>query len=271
VLTVANFNMHCGIDGWGRPFDFVAACAALEADVLVLEETWLPDRAGDEGQAHDVARALGYEPFTCPLGEGRRIQAQPAATDTWMPRPGMANRNKSLYFHCIRPLPAATVALPRYQEAEPGTLGIAILVRGPVTVDGTKTLHLPQLRRDQIRRAALVIDVTVDGRPLSLAGTHMSHIHMGSYRHWMALRKRLATEARPETVLSGDMNLWGPPVRAFMTGWHRAVKGPSWPSHRPHSQIDHILVRGQIRVVSGEVMPDGGSDHRPVRARLEVS
>jgi endonuclease/exonuclease/phosphatase family metal-dependent hydrolase len=87
----------------------------------------------------------------------------------------------------------------------------------------------------------------------------------------MALRKRLATEARPETVLAGDMNLWGPPVRAFMTGWHRAVKGPSWPSHRPHSQIDHILVRGQIKVVSGEVMPDAGSDHRPVRARLELA
>ena len=29
VLTVANFNMHAGVDGWGRPFDPIAACAAL--------------------------------------------------------------------------------------------------------------------------------------------------------------------------------------------------------------------------------------------------
>ena len=27
VLSIANFNMHCGMDGWGRPYDYVAAIA----------------------------------------------------------------------------------------------------------------------------------------------------------------------------------------------------------------------------------------------------
>ena len=66
------------------------------------------------------------------------------------------------------------------------------------------------------------------------------------------------------------MNTWGPLVRTFMPGWHRAVVGRTWPSWRPHSQIDHILVRGSLRSVSSAVLPHAGSDHRPVRAELEV-
>ena len=64
------------------------------------------------------------------------------------------------------------------------------------------------------------------------------------------------------------MNLWGPPVRALLPGWRLAVTGRTWPSWRPHSQIDHILVRGRLKVGSGTVLPPAGSDHRPVRAEL---
>ncbi len=66
------------------------------------------------------------------------------------------------------------------------------------------------------------------------------------------------------------MNTWGPLVRRFLPGWHRAVIGSTWPAWRPHSQIDHILCAGVARVVDGSVCPDFGSDHRPVRARLEL-
>ena len=106
------------------------------------------------------------------------------------------------------------------------------------------------LRADRVNRAALVVDVTVAGRPISVAGTHMSHLHMGSHRNWAELRRQLRTEARPDAVLAGDMNTWGPLVSRFMPGWHRAVIGPTWPTWRPHSQIDHILVRG-ARVAGG--------------------
>jgi len=271
VLTVANFNMHCGMDGWGRPFDFLGACAALDADVLMLEEVWEPESgAGSGGQAEQIAAALGYRAVTCGLAEGRRIRPQPGATDAWMPRPSFAHRNKALYLESQRPLPAGVKKMVRHLEAEPGRWGMAMLVRTALTVDGTRTLHLPKLRRDLVRRAALVVDLTVDGVALSVVGTHMSHLHMGSHRHWSVLRKLLRAEARPDAVLVGDMNLWGPPLRAFMPEWHRAVKGPTWPADKPHSQIDHILVRGALRAVAGEVMPDAGSDHRPVRARLSL-
>jgi endonuclease/exonuclease/phosphatase family metal-dependent hydrolase len=138
-------------------------------------------------------------------------------------------------------------------------------------VEDVRVLSMGQLPADPIRRAALVVDLTVEGRPLSVAGTHMAHIHFGAHRNWAELRRLLRAGAREDALLAGDMNTWSPMVRFFMPGWRRAVAGATWPTWRPHSQIDHILLRGPaLRAVSGEVLPHTGSDHRPVRARLEV-
>ena len=113
------------------------------------------------------------------------------------------------------------------------------------------------------------VDITDALRhPISVVGTHMSHLHMGSHRNWAELRRQLRTEARPDAVLAGDMNTWGPLVHLFMPGWSRAVIGRTWPTWNPHSQIDHILVRGSLRIDSGAVLAAAGSDHRPVRAEL---
>jgi len=82
VLSIANYNMHCGMDGWGRPYDYVAAIAALDADVVVLEEAWTV--AGDDtgGQSAEAARHLGYQIEAHTLGSGRRIRPQPATATT---------------------------------------------------------------------------------------------------------------------------------------------------------------------------------------------
>jgi endonuclease/exonuclease/phosphatase family metal-dependent hydrolase len=267
VLTVANFNTHAGVDGWGRPFDLTAVCGSLGADVLVLEEAWHTD--GDElGQADQIAGSLGYQLVACTLAEGRRARPDPRATDRWMPRLGFRRGNNSLFFGGERPLSAGVLSSPRYLEGEAGSWGIAVLVRPELTIEDSRTLHLPRLSRDRVRRAAIVVDLTVEGRPLSVIGTHMSHLHMGSHRHYALMKELLHSEARPDAVFMGDMNLWGPPVRAFLPEWHRAVKGRTWPTWNPHSQIDHILVRGAVEIRSGEVLPDAGSDHRPVRAVL---
>ena len=271
VLSVANFNMHAGIDGWGRPFDVVAVCAAFDVDVLVLEEAWTTDTEGlGSGQAEQIAAALGYQVTTCALAEGRRPLPLPTTSDRWRPRLGFRVDRRSLYLGSVRPLSAAERASPRYQQGEPGSWGIAILTRGDVPVEGARVVHLPPLPRDRVRRAAIVVELTKEGVPLSVVGAHMSHLQYGSHRHYAALRDLLRTEARPDAVLLGDMNLWGPPVRAFLPEWHRAVKGRTWPAWHPHSQIDHILVRGALRVCSGEVLPAVGSDHRPVRAELAL-
>jgi endonuclease/exonuclease/phosphatase family metal-dependent hydrolase len=269
VLSIANYNMHCGMDGWGRPYDYVGAIASLDADVIVLEETWT--RAGDEngGQSAEAARRLGYQIAAYTLGEGRRIRPQAETPDTWRARAFWSHRNKALYMDSMRAQPAKVQAMARWQEAEPGSLGIAVLVRPELPIEASRIVHLHPLRADPVRRAAIVVDLTIDGRPISVAGIHMSHLVHGSPRSFAELRRSLRTEARPDAVLAGDMNAWGPLVQLFLRGWRRAVKGPSWPTWRPHSQIDHILVRGVLRPVAGGVLPHAGSDHRPVRVELE--
>ncbi len=106
MLSIANYNMHCGMDGWGRPYDYVAAIAALDADVIVLEEAWTT--AGDEGggQSGEAARSLDYQIAAHVLGAGRRISPQQEAPSSWRARPVWRDQNKPLYMDGVRPLPA---------------------------------------------------------------------------------------------------------------------------------------------------------------------
>ncbi len=269
MLSVANFNMHCGMDGWGHPFDHVAAIAALDADVVMVEESWTADGA-PQGQAEAAAAALGYRALTHTIGRGRRITPQERRGETWGGRPVWSVRNRTLYLEGVRQFSPKVRSLPRYCDAEPGTFDIAVLVRSGIAVEATQLVPMRVLRADLVERAALVVDLTVEGRQISVVGTHMSHLLAGSHRNWTDLRTALRTAARPDAVLAGDMNTWGPLVRLFMPGWRRAVRGRTWPAWRPHSQIDHILVRGSLRAISGAVLPDAGSDHRPVRAEIDL-
>ena len=67
------------------------------------------------------------------------------------------------------------------------------------------------------------------------------------------------------------MNMWSWAIdRLAPAGWRRAVRGRTYPSPRPHSQTDHILVTPPVTVVGAEVVRQVMSDHRPVRARLRV-
>ena len=270
MLTIVNYNMHCGMDGWGRPYDYVAAIESFEADVVVLEESWTV--AGeDDGQAERTAARLGYQVVTHPIGEGRRIRPQAGAPDTWLARPTWVEHNKALYMDGVRPQPRRVRAMDRWRDAEPGSWNVAVLVRPDWVMEDVRVLTMGVLPADRVRRAALVVDLTVEGRPLSVVGTHMAHIHFGAHRNWAELRRLLRSAAREHAVLAGDMNTWSPVVRFLLPGWRLAVAGRTWPTWRPHSQIDHILLRGPaLRAVSGEVLPHAGSDHRPVRATLEV-
>lgn len=264
-LVVANFNVHAGIDGWGRPFDVVAACRRIDADVLVLEETWMPDDG--PGLAATVGAALGYRIVEHALAGGRRAGPHPGADHRWMRPLDWRGSSHAIYLDSERPLGSRVVRSQRFAEATPGRWGIAVCSRLPVA--RSEVVDLGHLPRDRSRRAAIVVDVTVGEHRLAVVGTHMSHLSYGSPLHFLRLNRLLDERCgnRP-AVLAGDMNLWGPPVTAFFRRWRRALRQRTWPAWRPHSQVDHILVRGPVRVLGADVLPMDGSDHRPVRARL---
>lgn len=238
-LTIASYNIH-----WGRgphrfgnaPFDVVAACRRLDADVLVLQESWAPD--DDLSDHHRVADALGMV-VACDVSLARAVIE---------PQPRVVRRERT--------------------GGAGGTGGWHLVALSRVPVRSTSVEPLPHLWFDHSDRAVLALEVEVDGSSLPVRGTHLPHLEYGAHLSTRGLRRALPPTDGPAAFI-GDMNMWGWTIdRMVPQGWRRAVRGKTWPSHRPHSQIDHLLITPSVQVVWGEVGPDLGSDHLPIRARL---
>jgi endonuclease/exonuclease/phosphatase family metal-dependent hydrolase len=236
-LTLASYNIH-----WARgrrqagypPFDVVEAARRLDADVLVLQESWAPD---DGPADHErIADALGLEVVcTTSLARARRD-------------------------------PEPKVLGPASMAGGDGGWHLAALARVPVT--GASVEPLPHLWFDHADRAVLAFDAVVDGSPLHVRGTHLPHLEYGAHLSTRGLRRTLPPVDEPGAFI-GDMNMWGWTIdRMVPAGWRRVVRGKTWPSNRPHSQIDHLLVTSAVEALWQEAGPDLGSDHLPIRARL---
>ncbi len=235
-LTLGSLNLHMGRGpgGHAAPFyDVVTACKEIDTDVLVLQEAWVPD--ADEGDVVAVAAALGY------TVAGTFAVARASCHDQ------------------VR-------LVAREGPAGDGDWVVAVLSRLPVIASDVVAVG-PQLPRDPGRRA--VVRAVVDaGAPFTVVGTHLPLLKDPVWRLAPALRTALPGPDRP-AAFAGDMNMWGWCAdRLAGPGWRRAVRGRTYPAHRPHSQTDHILVNAPVEVVAAEVVPQVRSDHRPVRARL---
>jgi len=268
MVSIASYNLHGGIDAWGRPFDAVESVRALGADVIMLQECWTP--AGQPGIAAEIAAAIGGTSHQVDLASGRRALPHPKAPAAWQRRRSFVDGDHSLYLDSEMPMRASTRASTRYAMAEPGAWGLAIVSKLPIR--STSVVPLGRLRRDRATRAILVAHLDLDGTPMTAVAVHMTHLTYGSPRHFARLRRELRGLGGPTsaTVVGGDMNLWGPLVTAQLPGWHRAVTGRTWPSWGPHSQLDHLLVGRGFRVIGSRVGEDQSSDHLPVIARLQL-
>lgn len=153
----------------------------------------------------------------------------------------------------------------------PGVWCLSIATRLPVL--DRRELPMGKAFRDPAGpRTALQIDLEVDEQRVHLVGVHTSSkLYYGApLVHMARLRGQLPRDDGP-AIVAGDFNFWGPGVVASLRdGWRRTVRGRTWPAHRPHSQIDHILVNDAVKCIEAEVLPAFGSDHRAVRARLAV-
>lgn len=268
---MASFNTHAGMDGWGRRYDLTDACRTLDADVIVLQETFAPLQGAS--QADELAAELGYTPVELPLARAWRRQEGIEGGAGWEPRKVLPTTEKALQVG-RRVDDAKRADLANYEE---GTWGLSVLSRPRVVT--TETLQLGRLKRDFTRRGALVVELAVE--PVAAApappqggegnftviGTHAAHLSVGSPLQIRLLHRQLPRDGSP-AALAGDMNLWGPPLSLLLPGWTRAVRGRTWPAWRPHSQPDHVLVNRAVTVVSGEVVHAGNSDHLAVRVQL---
>jgi endonuclease/exonuclease/phosphatase family metal-dependent hydrolase len=237
-VRLATFNTHYGVQPTRRPpaaqYDLEGALASFDADVVVVQELWRPDRR--RGRIDVAAEQLGYDLLYEATG--------PASDDhRW----------------------------PRITRSGTGESGIAVLSRLPARRIGAPVVG-PTVGDPAPRRTALDVEVDLgrgeseDGkRALRIIAVHLtSRLPYGPPSQLRRLARQLPPAGTPAAVV-GDCNLWGPGVVSLLPGWQRAVRGRTWPAHAPHSQIDHVLVRpADVAVHDARVLNDVGSDHRPV-------
>ena len=238
-FTVAAFNAHWGVGRHGPfhgvRFDVARIVRGFDADLVVVPETWRDENGVG---TLDELRDEGYHVDTVELMRMKR-------------RPRRRNSARSS-------VPFA------------GTWELAVCSRFPVL--DRRLIAMGVAPGDPAGlRHALALTVAIAGEPVELVGLHVSSKvwRLAPVRHVLNLRKGLP-EGGPQ-ILAGDFNFWGPPLGAVLPGWRRAVHGRTFPSRHPHSQIDHVLVRGGLQVLGGDVLAQTPSDHRPIRARLQLT
>jgi endonuclease/exonuclease/phosphatase family metal-dependent hydrolase len=261
AISVASFNIHGGVDGWGRPFDVLDACRALDADVIVLQEN--TKRPGAASIATTVGRALGYAVVEVPFTAVQVVASPTAgpAEQRWGPRFLWPAVRAIRYPDRGSPVWHRTTRGERDLDWESAELGLAVLSR-IVAVD--RSISLPKLISDPSRRSAISLEVGEGAGTLRVVGVHFGHLTHGSIVQMRALARAVRTG--PPTVLVGDMNAWGPVVRTALPSFRRAIRQPTWPSWRPRHQIDHFLVSPDVSVAEANVLAPLGSDHLPIRA-----
>jgi endonuclease/exonuclease/phosphatase family metal-dependent hydrolase len=143
-----------------------------------------------------------------------------------------------------------------------GSLGLAILSRVPWREYRLLGLGGPAGDRGG-ERLAQIVELTLDGHEaVRVVNTHLTY--RLAYGPGQLLRLIRGLGPGVPTVIGGDLNMCRPTI-GLAAPYRTAVRGRTWPAHRPVAQIDHLLAGPGVEVLRPEVLPDAGSDHRPVR------
>lgn len=265
-MRVATFNLHAGVDGWGRPTRVLDLVKELDADVLILPELWRADDGPDFYE--DLSTSLGMEGAFAPLARAERVTSGEGHS-SWQPRLAHFIGERGLFFREHRELTKDQLARRALIEHfETGTWGLGLLTRLPI--EDINVIPLGRLPREKVTRALIVARLLDGERPFYALAVHGAHISHGSYRQYRRIGEiARALEPGVPVVVAGDFNCWRPLLRVLFPGWRTLARGRTWPAQRPHSQIDHILGRGPW-VARRSFTRDGGSDHLALIADIEL-
>jgi endonuclease/exonuclease/phosphatase family metal-dependent hydrolase len=234
---VASLNLHCGFGFFGQPFDIAAAVCQLDADVVCVQESWLP--IADDATPDPLAEAAAKLGATV----SRQVMSRPHSLSL----PGISS------------------------TGGPGELAIAVLSALPVT--DYAVIELGVAPADEIPRFAQVVTLKLaGGTSVRVVNTHLTH-RLTSPIQLRRLQQRLrpagAQSRQLPTTIVGDLNM-PRPATALSLEYAATVRGKTWPATRTLMQLDHVLVDRSLTVMESAVLPSAGSDHLPIRARLRV-
>jgi endonuclease/exonuclease/phosphatase family metal-dependent hydrolase len=254
-MRVATFNIlngrvptdqHVDLDGFRR------AIRQLDADVLGLQEV---DRNQHRSDNADLT-AIAAEAMDAP--EHRFVAAlsgSPGAT--WVAATGEEQPDAAAYGVAL--LSRFPVHGWRVARLAPVPVRVPMMFRGRMR---------PELVRDE-PRVAVLADIESPEGPLTVATAHLSFIDWWNGRQLRRLMADVAGEDGP-FVLTGDLNM-GPTRARRLTRMRSAVDAPTFPADSPGQQIDHILLRGGVRALSGEAVPLPVSDHQALAVELTLT
>ncbi len=266
-MRVATFNLHAGVDGWGRPTRVLEVVKGLDADVLILPELWRADEGPDFYE--DLSVSLGMRGGFAPLASGERVTSGEGPA-SWQPRLAHFVGERGLFFQEHRELTRdqrANRAL--VERVELGTWGLALLTRLPL--EDLRVIPLGRLPRERVTRALVVARLRDGDRPFYALAVHGAHISHGSFRQYRRINQIVSTlEPGVPVLVGGDFNCWRPLLRIIFPHWRTLARGRTWPATHPHSQIDHILGRGPWRSLQSFTR-DGGSDHLALIAEVDLT
>lgn len=257
-MRVATFNLHAGVDGWGRPTKVLDHVVSLNADVLILPELWRSDAGVNFYE--ELKGRLGMDGTFVPLASGQRVTSGSGGR-RWQPLLAHLSGERGLFFDEHRTLSRSQrVRRATSEGVEHGEWGLGLLTR--FTIVDIRVESLGRLPREKVQRALIIARLRHEGREFYVLAIHGAHLSHGSYRQYR--RVSALVEALDSTVpilIGGDFNSWRPLLRVLLPGWRSLVNARTWPARTPHSQIDHLLVRGPWESLGG-FASDGGSDHR---------
>ncbi|GAA3338409.1 hypothetical protein GCM10020358_18380 [Amorphoplanes nipponensis] len=230
TLSLASLNLHCGLDRHGVAYPVKNALAALDTDVVVVQENWRT------GRAASIAAA--------------------AAADCGYPHVAELDMVTGRSLGELRIAGGAAAG-------ERGAWGLAVLSRVPW--QHCATVPLGTAARDPVG-ARLAQVVTFPG--LRVVNVHLTHRLTRGPSQLRRLLAALPAPAGP-TVIAGDLNMCRPTV-LLARPYRPALRGRTWPAHRPVAQIDHVLLGPGITAVTAAVAPAVGSDHLPVVVTLRA-
>ncbi|WP_373286940.1 endonuclease/exonuclease/phosphatase family protein [Wenjunlia tyrosinilytica] len=175
-----------------------------------------------------------------------------------------------------KPVYTKALAAKYKYHVDRGTVGL--WSRYPVTEQKSVDVGLGWTR-------ALRAQVDTPQGPVAFYVAHLASVRVDSSgftsdqrnRTTRQLGRQISADPLQRVVLMGDLNgTANDRSLAPITSGLRSAQGAagdgfgfSWPSGFPMARIDHILVRG-VTPARSWVLPDTGSDHRPVAADLNV-
>lgn len=249
-MRLASFNVLHGRsieDGQVDADRFAAAIAALDADVLALQEVDRgQQRSGRLDLAHIAAQAAGaiawrFAPAAVGTPDGRWVPAGPGDGDFGGPAYGVV---------LISRYPVSGWHEMRFKPAP---------IRAPVLLPGSGQVRL---LRDE-PRVALAARVETPAGAITVAATHLSFVPGWNIAQLAGLASVLRGLPAPRLLL-GDLNIPGS-LPGRLTGWTPLGRCPTYPTPRPRVQIDHILGSGVLSPVRSATTPLLAiSDHRPL-------